>query len=103
MNSATMMREMACTVGKSLVVVDSSRSWPMPPTLNADSTRTVVTSSVETISPPVVSTVPSALRNTCRRITRCSATPRLRATVTCSWPSTSSIAVRVTRASMPIR
>jgi agmatine deiminase len=29
-----MVSEMACTVGKSLVVMDSSRSWPMPPTPN---------------------------------------------------------------------
>lgn len=103
MNRATMIREMACTVGKSLVLVASSRSWPIPPTLNAVSTRIVQTSRVETIRPPVVSTVPRALRITWRRMTCRSGTPRLRATVTCSPARASSMAERVTRASMPIR
>ncbi|WP_053664079.1 hypothetical protein [Streptomyces sp. MMG1121] len=42
---------------------------PEPPAPDALSTRTVQTNKIETISPPVVSTVPGALRSTCRRIT----------------------------------
>lgn len=53
--------------------------------------------------PPTVTTGPRALRSTCRRTTVRSATPRARATSTCSRPSSSSIAERVTRARSPAK
>lgn len=95
--AATTSSTSACTTWKSSSSTQLTSSEPIPDIPKAVSTMAVLTSMPETSRPETVTIGPSALRNTWRRSTANRGAPRLSATSTCSRPSWSSIALRVTR------
>ena len=70
----------------------------MPGQENTFSTSTLPPTRIDACNPAKVTSGISALRKMCRRATARSVNPLARAVLTKSWPSTSIMAVRVSRA-----